>query len=65
MRGEMLMMTRPTKATPRKWGSTPPGTIKGPMSLPVSYNVNAYQGNEKLSKANKGVLRARAHNPAA
>lgn len=57
--------TNPTKAVPRKWGSTPPGTVKGPMALPVSYNQNAYQGNEKLSKANKGVLRSRAHNPVA
>ena len=61
----MPASTNPTKAMMKKWGSMPPGTIKGPMSLPVSYNVNAYQGNEKLSKANKGVLRARAHNPVA
>lgn len=68
MRGEVLMNTRPTKATPRKWGDVLPGTIKGPMGLPVSYSVKAYEGkaiNDKLSKANKGILRARAHNPVA
>jgi hypothetical protein len=55
--------THPTKAIKKKWGDCPPGTLRGPMRLPVSYNINAYEGNKKLSDANKGVLRARAHNP--
>ena len=55
--------THATKAIKKKWRDVPPGTLRGPMGLPVSYNLNAYEGNKTLAEANKGVLRSRAHSP--